>query len=342
MVARTFIAFDNDALVVTSSSSGGLVGNGIINNSDTPNGTEFVYNPGFGPQVVTVDDTSADPDIFDDDEEANHVITDGSGLVANGTQVESESQILIQEVDANGNLVGPVIELTVFSQGGVTQDVWGFGTTVPLTPGATYRKVGGDNAGDSTYTDFVACFAAGTRIRVPGGTRAVEDISTGDRVWTRDDPDAVVTWVGTTEVEAEGAFAPIVFAPGVIGNTRELVLSPEHRVAIDGSQAQLMFGEDTVLVAAKHLLGAPGVSQRSGGRITFCHIMFDRHRIVDAEGAPCESFYPGDMAMKAVDRAARDELVALFPELANGPDGYGPLAAACLKQHEAAALRIGA
>ncbi|MFQ6547434.1 Hint domain-containing protein [Aestuariibius sp. 2305UL40-4] len=341
MVSRSFFAIDSEALVVTSSTNPDILDSNIINASDTPDGTRFVFQGGFGSQLVTLEDTGGDPDVFEDDDGENHVITDGAGLVEDGTQVESESVILIQAVDADGNLTGPVIQLIVFSQNGVTQDVWGFSTTAPLEPGVTYEKVGDDIIGDSIYTDFVPCFAAGTLIRTPHGLRPVEDIALGDPVWTRGDPRARVTWTGATTVAATGAFAPIVFAPGTLGNTRELVLSPEHRVAIDGAQAELMFGEETVLVAAKHLLGAPGVSRREGGTITYCHIMFDRHRILDAEGAPCESFYPGDMAMTAVDKAARAELIALFPELATGPDSYGPLAAACLKRREAAVLRLG-
>lgn len=58
MVARSFVVFDNENLVVSSSSSGAIVGNGIINNSSTPNGTVFTYAAGSG-KTVTINDTGA-------------------------------------------------------------------------------------------------------------------------------------------------------------------------------------------------------------------------------------------------------------------------------------------
>ena len=66
MVLRTFFAIDSEALVVESSSSGGIVGDPIINNSSTPNGTIFEYSASFG-RNVTIDDTGGDPDTFEDD-----------------------------------------------------------------------------------------------------------------------------------------------------------------------------------------------------------------------------------------------------------------------------------
>ena len=66
MVLRTFFAIDSDNLVVTGSSNGSIVGNGIINNSDTPNGTTFVYSSGGGTSV-TVDDTDTFADAIPED-----------------------------------------------------------------------------------------------------------------------------------------------------------------------------------------------------------------------------------------------------------------------------------
>lgn len=44
------------------------------------------------------------------------------------------------------------------------------------------------------------------------------------------------------------------------------------------------------------------------------HIAFDSHQIVMAEGIPSESFFPGAEALDALDNAARDEILTLFPQ----------------------------
>ena len=339
MVARTVLAFDSEALLVSDNPNGGpAIGSPIINNSDTPDGTVFTYQPGFGAAIVTIDDTNGggDVDVFNDDDTANHTVIDGAGLVANGQAVESESLIQIQALDGNGNLIGPVIDLYVFSQGGVTQDVWGFATDSTLTPGVQYQKVAGSNNGDSLYVDFV-CFARDAQIRTPTGVLPVQDIRPGDKVWTVDDPEAVVQWVGSKTVFATGDAAPVVFETGAIGNTRPLVVSQQHRILLRSAQASIMFGAEEVLVPARSLLALDGVRLAEGATVTYHHIMFDGHKIVESDGVLTESFFPGATALGTLDDAVRDELVRLFPELVAGAE-YGPMAAHMLKPFEAEAL----
>ena len=64
---------------------------------------------------------------------------------------------------------------------------------------------------------------------------------------------------------------------------------------------------------------------------------FDRHEVVFAEGAPSESLHLGSMTMSALDRAAQDEVLTIFPEL----DQSGPpqLAHGCLRHWEGQILR---
>ncbi|MDX8352830.1 Hint domain-containing protein [Cognatiyoonia sp. IB215182] len=346
MVLRTFFAIDSDNLVVTSSSSAGLVGNGIINNSDTPDGTVFVYSSGGG-TTVTIDDAGAFADnipednnlFFNDDEPTDHVVTDGGGIVANGQNVEAESTILIRALDAMGNPTGPTIELTVFSQGGVTQDVWGFSSSQELVDGVSYIKVGGDNDGTSPYTDFIPCFEAATLIETRSGPVAAEDISPGDLIRTRDAGFQPVRWVGSAHVAATGDYAPVTFEPGVIGNGTQLTLSPEHRVFLQDARAELLFGSAEVLVAAKHFVGLPGVTWRSGGRVHYVHIMCDAHQIIYANGAMCESFFLSENAVSAIDAAHRKELLSLFPSLTEAIRDFGDMAAPALRGFEASVLR---
>lgn len=336
MVARNLLVFDSEALLVDDSSPFRPAGSPIINNSSTPNGTIFEFQSGFGRQDVVVDDTGGDPDIFEDNNPGGHSIIDGGGLVDPGTPVESESVIFLRALDDDGNEVGPTIRLTVFSKDGDFEDVWGFATDDFLEPGVKYVKTAGSNNGDSEYEDFIPCFVAGTLIRTLDGPRPIEDLKPGDTVWTRDNPKAKVAWVGSTTVLATGKLAPVCFAEDAIGNDMELRVSPQHRMLVRGAASELLALEDEVLVPAIHLVGMVGVSRVAGGEVTYHHLMFECHAIIEANGALSESFFPGDMALNALDRATREELLALFPTLKNRA---ATTAAPCVTGVDAAVIR---
>ncbi|PWJ20392.1 peroxidase family protein [Jannaschia seohaensis] len=192
--------------------------------------------------------------------------------------------------------------------------------------------------GDGSTTTFknfemVTCFTEGTRLATARGQVPIEMLRPGARVWTLDHGLRTVRWVGRTEVRAEGRLAPIRFAPGALGNARALEVSPQHRMLVESSLSELFFGAAQVLAPAHAFLGRPGVTRRTGGTVTYIHLLFDRHEIVLAEGIPSESFHPGPVALSAMDRATRAELLALFPSLAR-PDAYGPSARPSLKPAE--------
>ncbi|MBL4916564.1 Hint domain-containing protein [Szabonella alba] len=162
----------------------------------------------------------------------------------------------------------------------------------------------------------VPCFTAGTRIESASGPVAVEDLQAGDLIVTRDNGLQPLRWLGCTTVPAQGEHAPIRFAPGVLGNRRALLVSPNHRMLVEGWRAELFFGEAEVLVAAKHLLNGDTIRRVERTRITYLHLLFDRHEIVFAEGAASESLHPGEIILQG-DSATAREILALFPELAS-------------------------
>lgn len=159
------------------------------------------------------------------------------------------------------------------------------------------------------------CFAAGTMIDTPDGKRAVEDIRPGDLVMTLDHGPQAVRWVGRRRINAQGDHAPIRFAAGVLGNDQPLLVSPQHRMLLTGWHNDLMFGDSEVLVAAKHLVNGQTITRAPAPMITYVHILFDQHEIVQANGAASESFFPGDCILEG-DQALRAELLEIFPQLA--------------------------
>lgn len=177
---------------------------------------------------------------------------------------------------------------------------------------------------------FVTCFVAGTLIATPGGERPVETLRAGDRVITADHGAQVLRWVGARAVMARGALAPVRFAPGVLGNDRPLMVSPQHRMLLSGWRVELMFGTGEVLAAARHLVDGAGVAAVPGAVVGYHHLMFDAHEIVFANGAACESLFIGDYCL------ARDPVMARAARAA----GVAPMIAArrVLRGYEAAAL----
>ena len=208
-----------------------------------------------------------------------------------------------------------------------------FNFTYGITNGET-TDVGYVNA------TSVPCFQAGTMIATPLGDVPAERLRPGDLVLTADDGAQPLRWSGTRRVSAEGDFAPVHIRPGTLGDHGYLVVSPLHRVLLKDAQAELLFGEHEVLVAAKDLVNGTSISRRPGGFVTYVHLLFDRHQVIFSEGLATESFLPGPQARTVFEEEAIAEICALFPELEpETGSGYGPAARPVLKKYEAALWR---
>ena len=233
---------------------------------------------------------------------------------------------------------------TDFVLGGLGNDTLYVPVGSVITPfSATGGNVLTPDGQSFTYLEvenvFIECFTSGTLIRTPTGDVPIETLSIGDKVSTLDNGARPISWIGKQTVPAQGNLAPISFAEGAIDNTRELLVSPQHRMLISDWRAELLFGESEVLVAAKHLVNDKDICRVIGGEVTYIHIMFDQHEIVFAEGIPSESYYPGETSLSQMDAAARDEIFAIFPELEHrNPASQFPPARPFLKAFEARAL----
>ncbi len=185
----------------------------------------------------------------------------------------------------------------------------------------------------------VPCFVAGTLIRTPDGDVPVETLHPGDLVLTMDDGPQPLRWTGSRTVPARGGLAPICIRAGTFGDHGKLLISPQHRILLRDSLAELLFGESEVLVAAKDLVNDRSVRRVVGGDVEYVHLLFDRHQIVMSEGLATESFHPGPQTMGDFSDETLEELTTIFPEL--DPEtgrGYGPSVRRSLKTYEAKAL----
>ncbi len=215
------------------------------------------------------------------------------------------------------------------------------GLTGPETINFTYTADDGTGITDTAFVTVTAipCFVRGTMILTEDGEKPVEDLRPGDMIETRDNGLQPIRWIGTRKIAAEGRFAPVVIEAGTFGMHRRLVVSPQHRVMLTHWMAELMFGEDEVLVAAKDLVNECSVRVLEGGEVEYFHLLFDKHQIIWSEGLATESFLPGPTVMNDLDADVQDEVLTLFPEIDPATKtGYGPAARLPLRGFEARAM----
>lgn len=161
------------------------------------------------------------------------------------------------------------------------------------------------------------CFAAGTRIATERGEVAVEDLQVGEMILTMDSGMKPIGWIGRSTVVGTGEFAPIRIKAGAIGNVRDLVVSPRHRILVRGWNAVTGSDEAEVLVPAIHLIDGDRIVVDRVSEVDYFHILFDQHEVIFSDGAATESFFPGAQVLEG-DAELRRELQALFPELFDG------------------------
>lgn len=209
----------------------------------------------------------------------------------------------------------------------------------------------GPNGGTSELIldNFVlTCFVRGTRISTPTGEVAVEDLAVGDLVNTVDGGPQPIRWIGSRVVRASEMhyrpeWAPVVIPAGALGKgspSRDLFLSPCHRVLLSGPRLEMFLGESEGLVPVKLLIGlVEGVRSLAGSQLPtgdteYFHILFDEHQIVVSEGIETESFHPAARTVSTFDDETKDEIISLFPEMEEDLDFACPAARRVIKAFE--------
>lgn len=191
------------------------------------------------------------------------------------------------------------------------------GDTIRLRSYSNYTKI--------DYDDL-ACFAVGTLIETDRGQVAVEGLRIGDLVVTADQGLQPIRWIGRSPLTQRDLLArphlrPIRIPRGSFGRgipNRDLVLSPQHRVLLEGWRIELNFGTRQVFAPAIALVGSNGIEvDATCEDIEYLHLMFDHHQVIYSEGLASESFLVGDTIRSNMDQAQLAEILELFPELAD-------------------------
>jgi hypothetical protein len=172
--------------------------------------------------------------------------------------------------------------------------------TVSVTDAAGNAAAG---QGDTLAADPV-CFMPGTLVATPSGERAVETLAAGDLVLTACGRAAPVRWLGRQTVSTRFAdplrVLPVRIAAGALGEglpRRDLLLSPDHALLVDGALAQA--GALVNGTTVRREAGVPEV-------FTYWHVELHDHALVLAEGVPAETFID-NVARLAFDNWAEHE-----------------------------------
>ena len=214
--------------------------------------------------------------------------------------------------------------------------------------------VGTDNtitgAPPSPYPDLpdYTCFVTGTPIETALGDVLIEDLELGELVKTSKRGYSEIRWIGRrhlskAELARKPHLCPITirahaFGPGV--PAQDILVSPQHRLALKSEYADLYLDNSNVLVAAKHLVNGNTIVQRvPEDGVTYHHLMFDEHELVNAAGLWSESFFLGDTTFGTLSDESRSELMELFPECAEDLRAYGRTRLPVLRQFEAQAMQ---
>jgi len=169
----------------------------------------------------------------------------------------------------------------------------------------------------------IVCFTRGTLIATPSGLRKVEELQVGDLVETLDHGAQPIRWISSRKVngaslDARPELRPVRIPAGALGDgfpEQDLLVSPQHRIALSSAIIRRMFDQEEVLVPAKMLIGYRGIAAEEPDEVEYFHFILDRHELVWANGALTETMLAGPMALKALGPEQCRELALIFPEI---------------------------
>lgn len=259
----------------------------------------------------------------------NDTISDfgtATGAILNdGDQTNNDFVDLDAYYDNISEVRGDFLDDGVLNQSNATDDK---GRSVDYSDNTAMS--GGTRFEGASSSDFtqdstnVVCFAAGASIDTPRGTILVEDLSVGDLVETRDRGAQPIVWIGRQVLGAAQATPnshtrPVRICANALGSGipfRDLVVSAQHRMLASGPIVERMFEFAEVLAPAKALIGYPGIEYEPLSEdIVLIHFLLSSHSIVSANGAPSETFYPGEIALSTLSNLGQAAIRLCLPDL---------------------------
>ena len=301
-----------DDLVITAVSEVDVDDDNVIYDNEYATGDYLRYDVGGGTVSTALDSTS----LYN----ANILLGDGSTMSVPVLVIQAANgDVFISEYPAN-----PLDGLAIQSISVLSLN----------TSDAAGLNRGASNVQNAT----IVCFALGTLIATQCGEVSVETLKVGDMVMTLDHGLQPIRWIHFHECPLDGverSAKPMLIAAGSIRQgvpSRDLIVSPNHRILVGGAGQLAMDFDDEALVAAKALTSLSGVRHMAGKRhITWVHFACDRHEVVIANGCLTESLLLGPMVMQSLNAKERRDVEAIFGARTAATEALnGPPARVCL------------
>lgn len=147
-----------------------------------------------------------------------------------------------------------------------------------------------------------------TPIATPHGYRAVGMLRRGDTVLTEGDKIVPVLHTVRNQVPARGSHAPVRLRAPYFGLTRDIVVAPEQRLVLRGSEVEYNFGQEAVLISARHVVNGYAATWSARSAVAeYVQLVLPGHEVLIAAGCAVESLYIGRLRRNS-DRLAQSAL----------------------------------
>ncbi|MEO9457529.1 MAG: Hint domain-containing protein [Lentilitoribacter sp.] len=136
-------------------------------------------------------------------------------------------------------------------------------------------------------------------VATPSGHKKIQHLKRGDTVQTAVKGVVPILQRITRTVPALGSFAPIRLRAPYFGLLQDIVVAPDQRLVIRGSDVEYLFGQEAVLVPARHLVnGFAALYEPTGPTITYTHLLLPEHETLSVAGSAFESLNIGRIRRK--------------------------------------------
>lgn len=128
----------------------------------------------------------------------------------------------------------------------------------------------------------------------PYGYKPLHEIARGDLLRLADGGNQPVLAVLRRTVPAYGLLRPVRLRAPYFGLQKDLIVAPEQRLLIGGSDVEYLFNQEFVLVPARHLVnGTAAHFCATGPTITYAQVLLPTHEAILAAGTAIESLFIG-------------------------------------------------
>lgn len=134
----------------------------------------------------------------------------------------------------------------------------------------------------------------GTPLATPAGYKAAGTLKRGDTVLSDDGQIVPVLQVVRHTVPARGSFAPVRVQAPYFELARDIIVAPEQRLVLKGSEVEYIFGQEAVLVPARHLVnGFAATFVATQSVVEYVQVVLPKHGAILAAGGALESLNIG-------------------------------------------------